>query len=243
MANDVRRVALVTGAGKGIGLAVAEGLARRGMTVWLSARDESRAKAEAGRLTAAGLDVLPLGLDVAREASVTRAFARALSERGRLDVLVANAGVLLDEGTKADALDPVTLQTTLETNLFGAVRTARAVLPAMRAKRYGRIVTVSSSAGAFADMASPAEFGDFEAPAYRISKAALNAYTVMLARAMRRVNVLVNAMCPGWVRTDMGGPSAPRTPEEGADTAIWLATLPDDGPRGGFFQDRRRHAW
>src|SRR5262245_20078501 len=116
MAKEVRRVAWVTGAAKGIGLAVAEGLARLGMTVWLSARDESRAKAQAGTLSKAGLDVLPLGLDVTSEASVTRGVARALAERGRLDVLVSNAGILLDEGTKADALDPETLQTTLETN-------------------------------------------------------------------------------------------------------------------------------
>src|SRR5262245_18762482 len=243
MRDDVSRVAVVTGAAKGIGLAIAEGLARSGLTVWLSARDERRAGAQAGTLSRKGLDVRALRLDVADPSSVTAAVSRVLKESGRIDVLVSNAGVLLDEGTKADSLDPETLQTTLETNLFGAVRMARAVLPVMRKQRYGRIVHVSSSAGSFADMASPAEFGDFEAPAYRVSKAALNAYTVMLARAVRKENVLVNAMCPGWVRTDMGGPSAPRTPEEGADTAIWLAMLPDDGPRGGFFQDRKRHAW
>jgi NAD(P)-dependent dehydrogenase (short-subunit alcohol dehydrogenase family) len=242
MSREERRVALVTGASKGIGLAIAEGLAKEGLVVLLSARSKAKADAAAVHAGRAGR-VTGVELDVASDASVGAAFRAIEADHGRLDVLVNDAGVLLDEGTKADALEPALLETTLETNLFGAVRCCRAALPLMRRGRYGRVVNVSSSAGSFADMASPAEFGDFEAPAYRVSKAALNAYTVMLARAVRRENVLVNAMCPGWVRTDMGGPSAPLTPKQGADTAIWLATLPDSGPRGGFFQSRAPHAW
>lgn len=243
MSKPARRVALVTGAAKGIGLATAEGLARQGMKVWLSARDERKVREAARGLQERGLAVVPLVLDVTDDAQAASAVAAIEREDGRLDVLVNNAAVLLDEGRRAVDLDVETLRTTLETNLFGPLRLCRTVLPGMRRRRHGRIVNVSSTAGSFADMSAPGAFDDFDASAYSVSKAALNALTVLLARDVRGENVLVNSMCPGWVRTDMGGQRAPLSPEQGADTALFLATLPDGGPTGGFFFERKPHPW
>jgi NAD(P)-dependent dehydrogenase (short-subunit alcohol dehydrogenase family) len=159
---------------------------------------------------------------------------------GRLDVLVNNAAILIDEpgGFKASLFDlkADTLRRTMETNLLGPIRLIQAAAPLMREQAYGRIVNISSSAGQLTDMGSGY-------PAYRMSKTALNALTRIAAAELGGGNVKVNAMCPGWVRTDMGGTSATRSPEEGADTAVWLATLPDDGPTGGFFRDRKPIAW
>jgi NAD(P)-dependent dehydrogenase (short-subunit alcohol dehydrogenase family) len=234
-----KRVALVTGAAKGLGLAIAEGLARKGLSVRLTARKIAAARAAAEPLARAGLDVVPLVLDVDDDASV-RAAAK---EAGPVDVLVNNAAVLLDDGGVVSDLEPDTLRATLETNVLGALRVTRAFLPGMRKRRWGRVVNVSSAAGSFDDMATPRAFGAWDAAAYSTSKAALNALTVLLARETKDEGILVNAACPGWVKTDMGGPHAPLSPEEGADTPVWLATLPDDGPTGGFFQRRRPHPW
>jgi NAD(P)-dependent dehydrogenase (short-subunit alcohol dehydrogenase family) len=158
-------------------------------------------------------------------------------ELGRLDILVNNAGVLIDpKGTRAATADATVLRDTLETNLIGALFATQACLPLMRARGYGRIVNISSELGQLGSMGSGT-------PAYRISKTALNALTRMLAVELSGTNVKVNAMSPGWVRSDMGGLAAPRSLDQGADTAVWLATLPDDGPSGGFFKDRMPIAW
>ena len=149
-----------------------------------------------------------------------------------------NAGILIDESDLPSETNPKTIRTTLETNLLGPWRLCQALIPLMKRNEYGRIVNVSSGAGALSEMS-----GSLYAPAYSISKTALNALTIMLASELRGSNILVNAVCPGWVRTDMGGTSAPRSVEEGADTAVWLATLPDNGPTGGFFRDRTRIEW
>jgi NAD(P)-dependent dehydrogenase (short-subunit alcohol dehydrogenase family) len=163
--------------------------------------------------------------------------ARELAESGSdVDILVNNAGVLLDGGGVLE-LEDETLRATLEVNLFGPLRTARAFLPGMIARGYGRVVNVSSGAGAIGEDVSS------YAPAYSVSKTALNMLTRKLAAAAGSADVKVNAMCPGWVRTDMGGGAAPRSPEEAADTLVWLATLPADGPTNGFFRDRRPIAW
>ena len=153
-----------------------------------------------------------------------------------MDVLVNNAGVLLDRGGVL-ALADETLSQTLEVNLLGPLRTARAFMPPMLDRGYGRVVNVSSGAGAICETVSS------YSPAYSVSKTALNMLTRKLAVAARDGDVKVNAMCPGWVRTDMGGQSAPRSVEEGVDTLVWLATLPADGPTNGFFRDRRPAAW
>jgi NAD(P)-dependent dehydrogenase (short-subunit alcohol dehydrogenase family) len=153
-----------------------------------------------------------------------------------VDVLVNNAAVLLFESEKVLSIPPDGYRDTFETNLFGVIEVCRRFVPAMERQRYGRVVNVSSGAGQLATMAT-------YAPAYSMSKAALNAFTRLLAGTYRGRGILVNAVDPGWVRTDMGGASAPRSSQEGADTIVWLATLPDDGPTGGFFHDRQAIDW
>jgi NAD(P)-dependent dehydrogenase (short-subunit alcohol dehydrogenase family) len=226
------RVALVTGANRGIGHEVVRQLATKGLSTILAARDSDKAEAAAHALAAAGLPVTGRQLDVTDQGGVD-ALAKGLD---RLDVLVNNAGIYLDEDVAAVDPDLDRIRMTLETNLFGAWRTTVALLPQMRAGGYGRIVNVSSGAGQLADM-----WGS--SPGYRVSKTALNAVTRMLAYELADTNILVNSVCPGWVRTDMGGRGASRSVEEGADTAVWLATLPDDGPSGGFFRDRKPIPW
>lgn len=236
----VTRTALVSGANRGIGFEIVRGLARLGVLAVIGARETKDGLAAAEKLQSEGLDVPVVALDVDQEGSAAQAVAEVKRIYGRLDVLVNNAAVLIDGpgGFKASLFDlkADTLRRTMETNLMGPIRLIQAAAPLMREQGYGRIVNVSSIAGQLADMGSGY-------PAYRMSKAALNALTRIAAAELGGGDIKVNAMCPGWVRTDMGGANADRSPEEGADTAIWLATLPDDGPTGGFFRDRKPIAW
>jgi NAD(P)-dependent dehydrogenase (short-subunit alcohol dehydrogenase family) len=229
-------VALVTGANRGIGHAIAAGLADRGLVVILSARRLSAAASAARALRERHLRVVPHQLDVTDPRSVEALRRDVEAEFGRLDVLVNNAGAYYDDDQNAVSADLTTVQAALNVNLLGPWRMCQACIPLMRRHHYGRIVNVSSGAGAFAEAGAGT-------PAYGVSKSALNMLTVKLAAELAGTGILVNAACPGWVRTDMGGPSAPRTPEQGADTPIWLATLPASGPSGGFFRDRRRIPW
>lgn len=233
-----KRVAVVTGGNRGIGFEICRQLAKRpGMRVVLTARDEAKAKLAAKRLREEGLEVDSHPLDVTSEMSV-KTFAGWLAGTcKRCDILVNNAGVLLDPRSSR-VLDSraETWRDTLETNLLGPLRMIQALAPLMKKNRYGRIVNVSSGQGQLSDMG-------VGTPAYRVSKTALNALTRTLAAELKGSGVLANAMCPGWVRSDMGGSGAPRTVEQGADTAVWLATLPEDGPSGGFFRDRKPVAW
>jgi NAD(P)-dependent dehydrogenase (short-subunit alcohol dehydrogenase family) len=228
-------VALVSGANRGIGLEVARQLAAGGHRVLLGSRDLAEGERAAGEIDPEGGRISAIELDVADQGSVELAAARISSDPGRLDVLVNNAG---DFGSSAGAGDTDLGQAheVLETNLFGAWRLTQAVLPMLRSSRHGRIVNVSSGAGQLAEM----EGGR---AAYRISKTALNALTRVLAADEAGPGILVNSLCPGWVRTRMGGESATRSVREGADTAVWLATLPDGGPSGGFFRDREPIPW
>jgi NAD(P)-dependent dehydrogenase (short-subunit alcohol dehydrogenase family) len=223
------RTALVTGGNRGIGLEVCRQLATLGCRVILAARDVSKGQAAAASLTSNG-DVVAAELDVTDPASI-RAIARE-----PVDVLVNNAGILLDDDIDLLDLPADKLRATFETNLFAPIAVAQAFVPGMMKRGYGRIVNVSSQAGQLSSMNS-------YAPAYSMSKAALNAFTRQLAAATKGTGVLVNSACPGWVRTDMGGRNAPRSLEEGADTIVWLATLPPSGPTGGFFSDRKQIAW
>jgi NAD(P)-dependent dehydrogenase (short-subunit alcohol dehydrogenase family) len=228
------RTALVTGGNRGIGLEICRQLAALGHHVVLSARNLAKAQ-EAARHLADRL-IEPAQLDVTDRESI-RALAAELSVRGhQVDVLVNNAAVLLDEGRPILDLGGDDLRGTFETNLFAPVVVSQAFVPGMVARGYGRIVNVSSEAGQLASMTT-------YAPAYSMSKAALNAFTRQLAAATRGTAVLVHSACPGWVRTRMGGPGAPKTVEQGADTIVWLATLDAGGPTGGFFSDRRPIAW
>jgi NAD(P)-dependent dehydrogenase (short-subunit alcohol dehydrogenase family) len=221
----------VTGANRGIGFEGARELARADFDVILTARNDQAGAEAADRLKAENLPVRYERLDVADAASVEDCAGRL----GGVDVLVNNAGVLLDRGSTLDVTDEI-LHETLEVNLFGALRTARAFLPGMVERGYGRIVNVSSGAGQITETSG-------YAPAYSISKAAVNMLTRKLAVTTPGGDVKINAMCPGWVRSDMGGAGAPRSPEDAADTLVWLATLPADGPTNGFFRDRRPIPW
>ena len=234
----VRRVAVVTGANRGIGLEICRQLARRGgIRVVLTARNETKGKAATGQLRDEGLEVDFHELDVTSEQSV-KTFAGWLEGTcNRCDILVNNAGIAVDpRGSRFLDSRPATYRQTLDTNFFGPLLLSQALLPLMKRNRYGRIVSVSSGQGQLSDMG-------VGTPAYRVSKTALNALTCVLAAELQGSAILVNSMCPGWVKTDMGGAGAPRTVQQGADTAVWLATLADDGPSGGFFRDRKPIAW
>ncbi|HWI13897.1 MAG TPA: SDR family oxidoreductase [Burkholderiales bacterium] len=232
-----QRVALVSGGNRGIGYAICRALARKGCAVVLGARSAAEGTAAAQALQAEGLTVEFRLLDVARDASVRACVTAVMKRHGRIDILVNNAGVLLDpKGSRVLDSHLDVYRDTLKVNFYGALRLAQAVAPLMRKARYGRIVNMSSGLGQLSGM----ETG---APAYRVSKTALNALTRMLAAELKDTGVLVNSMCPGWVRTRMGGRKADRTPEQAADTAVWLAMLPPSGPSGGFFRDRKRLPW
>jgi NAD(P)-dependent dehydrogenase (short-subunit alcohol dehydrogenase family) len=235
VASPDRRFALVTGANRGIGLEVARQLAAEGFTTVLGARDLGKGGAAAEALARDGLDVHARQLDVADPESVRALAASLADELGRLDVLVNNAAIHYDTWQRGADADLGVVQEALDTNLLGAWRTAQACLPLLRRSEHGRVVNVSSEAGSLASMGAGA-------PAYSVSKAALNALTRVLAAELRPEGILVNAVCPGWVATDMGGPGG-RPVEEGAASVMWAALLPDDGPSGGYFRDGRRLDW
>jgi NAD(P)-dependent dehydrogenase (short-subunit alcohol dehydrogenase family) len=229
----VERVALVSGGNRGIGREVARQLANKGIRVVIGSRDLGKGEAVAKEL---GDGVVATQLDVTDEESIRSAISFVERELGRLDVLVNNAGIADGwSGTAAEA-DFDRVKEILETNLFGAWRLAKVALPLMRKNGYGRIVNVSSGMGQLSDMGG-------HSPGYRVSKTGLNALTRMLTAELQGENILVNSVCPGWVRTDMGGENARRSVEQGADTPVWLATLSDDGPTGGFFRDRQPIPW
>jgi NAD(P)-dependent dehydrogenase (short-subunit alcohol dehydrogenase family) len=229
-----RPVAVVTGANRGIGREVCRQLAAEGFTAVLGSRDPAKGAAAARELAVAG-DVRALQLDVADEASVARAAAWVADELGRCDVLVNNAAIEYDTDQRASSADLGRVHRALETNLFGAWRTTLALLPLLRRAPHPRIVNVSSGGGSLSSMGAGT-------PGYHVSKAALNALTRTLAAELRADGVLVNAICPGWVATDMGGPGG-RPVTDGAASVLWGVRLPDDGPSGGFFRDGRPVAW
>lgn len=232
-----KRVALVTGANRGLGLETSRQLLARGMTVVMTGRDQAALERAHNAVDEdAHTRAVVVPMDVTDAESVDAAYRTVLERVGSVDVLVNNAAVLLFDNEDVLSIPARAYRQTFETNVFGVIDVCRTFVPEMARRRYGRVVNVSSRAGQLATMST-------YAPAYSMSKAALNAFTRILASTYRDAGVLVNAVDPGWVRTDMGGPSAPRSPQEGADTIVWLATLPDDGPSGGFFHDRRAIDW
>lgn len=236
MANGGTRVALVTGANRGLGLETSRQLLSKDHKVVLAGRDDSALQRAAATLALREDRVMTVRLDVTDVASIERAHEAVERRFGSVDVLVNNAGVLLYENEDVLSIPSEGYRRTFDTNVFGAIEVCRVFVPEMARAGYGRIVNVSSGAGQLTTMST-------YAPAYSMSKTALNAFTRILAHTYRDGGILVNAVDPGWVRTDMGGPSAPRSPQEGADTICWLATLPDNGPSGGFFHDRRATDW
>ena len=231
-----KRIAVVTGGNRGIGFETCRQLAKQGIQVILTSREEAKGKAAAEKLQAEGLDVSYYLLDVADTDSVQRLAQFIKNEYGQLDILINNAGVLLDSSDSVLNTKFDTLHQTIDTNLYGPFLLCQALIPLMEKHKYGRIVNVSSGAGQLSDMNSGY-------PSYRISKTALNALTRILGNELKGTNILVNSVCPGWVKTDMGGANASRTPAQGADTIVWLATLPDNGPTSGFFRDRQPIPW
>jgi NAD(P)-dependent dehydrogenase (short-subunit alcohol dehydrogenase family) len=239
-----KRIALITGANKGLGFEISRQLGSLGMTVLIGARDKKRGFAAAEKLKTLGCDAHPMILDVTHEPSIGRAAEFISREYGRLDVLVNNAGIMEDSSLTPSTTPLETLRSIFETNFFGVVAVTQGLLPLLLRSDAGRIVNLSSSLGSLtlhSDPASP--IADMNILAYDSSKTALNALTVHFAHELRDTPVKVNSACPGWVKTDMGGPQAPGTVEQGADTPVWLATLPADGPTGGFFNSRQPVPW
>jgi NAD(P)-dependent dehydrogenase (short-subunit alcohol dehydrogenase family) len=230
----VERVALISGGNRGLGREVARRLAEDGYQVVIGSRDLAKGEQAAREL---GANVSACRLDVTDQKSIESCIDEIQGRFGRLDVLVNNAGIAGGGwSTSATDVDLDEVRATLETNLFGAWELTQAALPLMRENGYGRIVNLSSGMGQLSDM-------NGHAPGYRVSKTGLNALTRILTAELGEENVLVNSCCPGWVRTDMGGAGARLSVEEGGDTPFWLATLPDDGPRGGFFRSRQPIPW
>ncbi|MET9218210.1 SDR family NAD(P)-dependent oxidoreductase [Streptomyces sp. NPDC003300] len=241
------KIALVTGANKGIGYEIASGLGALGYRVGVGARDGGRLEAAVDKLRAAGVDAFGVPLDVTGDRSVTDAAELVERREGRLDALVNNAGVSGPTGP-GWTQDPTTLdldlvRTVVETNVLGVIRVTNAMLPLLRRSASPRVVNVSSSVASLTRQADPdVEIGPVMA-AYSPTKTFLNAVTVHYARQFAGTNILINAACPGLVATDFTGFLGPRTPQQGAATPIRLATLPDDGPTGGFFEDAGVVPW
>ncbi|WP_433393214.1 SDR family oxidoreductase [Micromonospora sp. KLBMP9576] len=240
-----RKIALVTGANKGIGYEIAAGLGALGWSVGVGARDEHRRNAAVEKLRAAGADAFGVPLDVTDDASVAAA-ARLVDERaGRLDALVNNAGITGTVPQEPTMVDPAVVRTVVETNVIGVIRVTNATLPLLRRSASPRIVNMSSGVGSLTRQAASADesLTGPVAVAYAPSKSFLNAVTIQYAKELRDTNILINAACPGFTATDLNGFRGVRTPEQGAAIAIRLATLPDDGPTGGFFEDAGVVPW
>lgn len=230
-----KKVALVTGANRGIGFETCKQLSQSGLTVVLTSRDTAKGEVATTQLTDKGLDVVFYRLDVSAKNDIEYVFGRIKQQLGRLDVLVNNAAILYDTFQSAVNADLEVVCKALATNLYGPWLLCQAFVPLMRKNGYGRIVNVSSGAGSL-------HYMEGGTPAYGISKVALNALTRKLASELSGTGILVNSVDPGWVATDMGGRGG-RPVEEGAKGIVWAATLPDGGPSGGFFYDGKPEPW
>lgn len=231
-----QRMALVTGGNRGIGLEVCRQLAQQGTRVILGSRDARKGVAAASQLKSGGLAVETRQLDVANAQSIRECMTWLRKDLGRLDVLVNNAGIMTEEDD-ADPLEEIEIiRDTMQTNVYGALLLSRLAIPIMKSRRYGRIVNLSSGMGSLNEMGA-GYIG------YRLSKAGINVVTRVLAAESEGMGILVNSVDPGWVQTSMGGRGASRTVQKGAESVIWLATLPDNGPTGGFFRDRKAIPW
>ncbi|MBB3113725.1 NAD(P)-dependent dehydrogenase (short-subunit alcohol dehydrogenase family) [Paenibacillus phyllosphaerae] len=234
-----KQVALITGAYKGIGLEIGRQLGQLGIIVLLGARSLSKAEAAATLLREEQIEAHGIELDITNPDHIQAAVRRLETEFGKLDILINNAGVYTDHlGTPVEAV-----RASFEVNLFGPLALTDALLPLLKASPAGRIVNQSSILGSLGTLLTNPMYGVRSVPAYTSSKAALNAWTVQLSIALRDTTIKVNACHPGWVKTDMGGADAPMEIHEGAESAVWLATLPQDGPTGGFFHKRELLPW
>jgi len=246
------KVAFITGANRGLGLETARELGKQAIVVVLGSRDSKKGQTAAAKLRDEGINAESLGFDVTKPQDHQKAYDYFEKKYGQLDILVNNAGVLKEspisasgsEPNPVSAVSPEILRETFETNFFAPVTLTRKLLPLIRKAPAGRIVNVSSILGSLALHSDPnSPIYSFKTFAYDASKAALNAFTVHLAYELRDSKIKVNSAHPGWVKTEMGGPNAPMEPSEGGKTSAQLATLPDDGPSGGFFHLGQRLPW
>ncbi|HEV7595525.1 MAG TPA: SDR family oxidoreductase [Gemmatimonadaceae bacterium] len=231
-----QQIALVTGGNRGIGFEICRQLAKLGIRVILGSRDAAKGLNAAGKLLAEHLRVEARELDVASDESIEACMEWVRRDLGRLDILVNNAGIMLEEDDADPKQEIQIIRDTMQTNVYGPILLSRLAIPIMKSRRYGRIVNMSSGMGSLTAM-GPGYL------AYRMSKAGINVVTRVLAAETQGLGVLINSVDPGWVQTSMGGTGASRTVQKGAETAVWLATLPDKGPTGGFFRDRKTVAW
>lgn len=238
--SGVKPIAVVTGGNRGLGLETSRQLALKGIQVIVGCRDENKGKSAIENFKNEGLNVMYHQLDVSSTASIDKFTQFIRNEFGRLDILVNNAGIFLDARSKTETsifnTKLSTVQETFATNVIGPLLISQALIPLMKINNYGRVVNVSSGLGQLSEME-----GGYAA--YRTSKTSLNALTRIFASELQGTNILVNSVCPGWVKTDMGGPNAMRSIAEGVETIVWLATLPNGGPTGGFFRDRQPIDW
>lgn len=232
-----RKVAVVTGANRGIGYEICRQLAQKEITVVLTSRDEAKGRMAVAQLRSEGLETEFHQLEVTDGPGIQRLAHYLERKYGTADILVNNAGIMIDpKGSTLMSAELKIMRQTWDTNVYGPLLLCQALIPLMRRKNYGRIVNLSSGLGQLSEMGSGT-------PAYRMSKVALNSVTRMLSAELKGTDILVNSMCPGWVKTEMGGSGAPRTVEQGANTAIWLATLPHGSASGGFYRDRKAIPW
>lgn len=240
-----KKIALITGANKGIGLETARQLGQENITVLVGARDSQKGEAAAKTLRDEGVDARAIAIDVTNQKSIDAAAAAVERDFGRLDILVNNAGVMLEDPEREMGVDGLDAwRQTFETNVFGLIATTQAFLPLLRKSEAARIVNLSSILGSIAYQATPGSptYG-FSRPAYNVSKAAVNAYTVQLAYQLKDTKVKVNAAHPGWVKTEMGGEGANMEIKDGAKTSVALATVGDDGPNGAYLHMGQPLPW
>ncbi|NEW08377.1 SDR family oxidoreductase [Paenibacillus sp. SYP-B3998] len=234
-----KKIALITGANRGLGLEIARQLGHGGVTVLLAARTLAKAEKAAAILREEQINCHGLELDVTNSEHIAAITKVIEKEYGQLDILINNAGIFLDHlGSSLDVM-----RQTFEVNVFGAHTLTEALLPLLKASPAGRIVNQSSIMGSVTTILADSQLGDSSRPAYSSSKAALNMLTALLSVQLKETNVKVNATHPGWVKTDLGGENAPMDIEDGAKTAVRLATLPDDGPTGGYFHNDEALPW
>lgn len=245
-------IALVTGGNRGLGFEICRQLGQKGMRILLGSRDLSKGEIATKTLRSEGLDVEAIKIDMSNVESISQAVEQISSSPGRLDVLINNAAVLLDINQQPTEVTEKVLRESFEVNFFGPFLLTQKLIPLLKKSQSGRIVNMDTGVASLNQLANPdSSLKDDVCPAYQTSKAALNAMTLVYAKELKQFGIKINSACPGWVMTEMGHEDLPdygdavrpKTPEEGVDTPVWLATLTNDGPTGGFFTDRKPRDW
>jgi NAD(P)-dependent dehydrogenase (short-subunit alcohol dehydrogenase family) len=240
----MKPIALITGANKGIGFETAKQLGQKGYTVLVGARDASKGNEAVNLLKTEGIDAEFVHVDMDDSSTFSHAVEKITTQYGHLDALVNNAGIFIDAGSNAKNVEIELVRKTFDVNLFAQIELTQKFIPLLEKSPAGRIVNLSSILGSLTLNADPnSPFGEWRSLAYNSSKAALNAFTTILAYHLKDTKIKVNSAHPGWVKTDLGGSEAPMELEDGAKTSVWLATLPEDGPTGGYFHMQDKLPW